>query len=72
MEDPVHGYDADAANLAQRYEALSTAQVHAAVLEFLPPGGFALDIGAGSGRDAAWLSSRGFDVLPREPSKELL
>jgi ubiquinone/menaquinone biosynthesis C-methylase UbiE len=29
----------------------------------------ALDVGAGSGRDAAWLVSRGFEVWAVEPSE---
>ncbi len=71
MEDPVHGYDANAAQLAARYEALSSEQVHAAVLDLFPPAGAALDVGAGSGRDAAWLDGRGFEVVAVEPSAQL-
>lgn len=71
MEDPVHGYDTDAARLAARYEAISSERVHSAVLDLLPPAGAALDVGAGSGRDAAWLAARGFEVVAVEPSAQL-
>ncbi|MGU9982071.1 class I SAM-dependent methyltransferase [Phreatobacter sp. HK31-P] len=45
--------------------------VHDAILHLLPHGGRALDIGAGSGRDAAALSRRGFSVVAVEPTAEL-
>lgn len=71
MQDPVAGYDANGAALAARYEGLRAEEVHAAFLDFLPPGAdrLALDIGAGSGRDAAWLAGRGFDVVAVEPAR---
>jgi len=34
----------------------------------VPPGSRLLDIGAGTGEDAVWLSRQGFDVLGLEPS----
>lgn len=71
MQDPVAGYDANGAALSERYEGLRAEEVHAAFLDFLPPGAdrLALDIGAGSGRDAAWLAGRGFDVVAVEPAR---
>lgn len=33
--------------------------------------GLACDIGAGSGRDAAWLAGKGWDVIAVEPAAEL-
>jgi SAM-dependent methyltransferase len=43
---------------------------HAALLQFIPhePDLIALDVGAGSGRDAAWLASLGHDVVAVEPA----
>jgi SAM-dependent methyltransferase len=41
------------------------------VLPVIPEGGaskLALDVGAGTGRDAAWLTSRGFQVVAAEPA----
>lgn len=59
-----------AADLAARYEALPPEAVHAELADFIPhqPGLFALDIGAGSGRDAAWLASMGYEVVAVEPA----
>ncbi|WP_018950953.1 class I SAM-dependent methyltransferase [Thioalkalivibrio sp. AKL12] len=51
------------------YQALAFEEVHAAWCGLLPDSpGFALDIGAGSGRDAAALANRGWEVLAVEPS----
>jgi SAM-dependent methyltransferase len=36
------------------------------------PGSTVLDIGAGSGRDAAWLAAKGYDVVAVEPSEAML
>ena len=65
----VSGYDVLAKSLAECYESLSFSDVHAWLLPFLPEsGGTALDVGAGSGRDAQGLLERGFDVVAVEPS----
>jgi SAM-dependent methyltransferase len=70
MSDTVDSYDAKAGILAARYESVPADAVHAALLQFIPRGPdlIALDVGAGSGRDAAWLASLGYDVVAAEPS----
>ena len=70
MTDPVRGYDERAAVFVHQYEQLDPETVHAQFLDCLPEGAdrLALDIGAGSGRDAAWLRGRGFEVIAVEPS----
>ena len=70
MSDPIGAYDRQAASLAARYETTSAEAVHAALLAYLPggPSRIALDVGAESGRDAAWLASKGFEVVAAEPS----
>jgi SAM-dependent methyltransferase len=66
------GYAADAHDLVPRFEALQTEDVLAPVLDLLPPRpGKVLDVGAGTGRDAAWLTKRGHRVLAVEPVSEL-
>ncbi len=66
------GYGREADNLAVQYESITFEQVHAPVLHLLPnPPGRALDIGAGTGRDAAALAARGFSVVAVEPTAEL-
>ena len=54
--------------LARRYEAVSAPDLHGPVADLIPPGPVrALDVGAGSGRDAAWLAKMGHQVLAVEP-----
>ena len=71
MADPIAGYDTRATELVARYEALRAEEVHAEFLNVLPPGHgrLALDVGAGSGRDAAWLRGLGYEVVAVEPAK---
>ncbi|WP_364708180.1 class I SAM-dependent methyltransferase [Streptomyces ossamyceticus] len=48
-------------------------EVHGGVLDLLPPTpAKAVDVGAGTGRDAAALARRGYQVLAVEPVRELL
>ena len=68
MTDVLDIYAANASALADRYDALDTGAVLAPVLDLLPsPPVRVLDIGAGSGRDAAWLAGRGYRVTAAEP-----
>jgi SAM-dependent methyltransferase len=53
----------------EAYEAFGFEEIHAGALPFLPaPPGLVLDVGAGSGRDAAWFAARGFEVVAVEPA----
>jgi SAM-dependent methyltransferase len=62
-------YEQNAEDLVTQYESLTFEQVHPALLDLLPPqGATVLDVGAGSGRDAAWFAARGYDVVAIEPS----
>jgi SAM-dependent methyltransferase len=66
-------YDQHAARLVEQYESLSFQQIHAGLIDMLPaPGATVLDVGAGSGRDAAWLAANGYDVVAVEPSEAML
>jgi len=65
------GYAEAAETLARQYESVTFEEVHGPLLHLLPPPGRALDIGAGSGRDAAALAARGFAVTAVEPTAEL-
>jgi SAM-dependent methyltransferase len=67
--DTVTAYNTGAGELAARYEAMSAAEVHAGLADLIPCGpGLALDVGAGSGRDAAWLAGLGYEVVAVEPA----
>ncbi len=66
---PIAWYDSHAVETAERYERLSSDRLHEWLVKFLPEGrAAALDVGAGSGRDAAWLARRGYEVVAAEPS----
>jgi SAM-dependent methyltransferase len=66
-------YEQNASTLARQYESLSFQDVHGSLLDLLPPpGSTVLDIGAGSGRDAAWLAANGYEVVAVEPSDGML
>jgi SAM-dependent methyltransferase len=65
-------YADEAPELLKRYESISFADAQAPVLQLIPPApGRALDIGAGTGRDAAGLVALGYSVLAVEPTEEL-
>ncbi|MEE4203124.1 MAG: methyltransferase domain-containing protein [Halieaceae bacterium] len=67
-------YDLHASDVVATYEALRPEDVHQSwshLLDDLRPG-IACDIGAGSGRDARWLASRGWDVVAVEQSEAML
>ncbi|MBB3224427.1 methyltransferase domain-containing protein [Pseudoduganella umbonata] len=66
-------YEQHAARLADQYESLDFNEVHAGLLDLLPPpGGIVLDVGAGSGRDAAWFAANGYEVVAVDPSDAML
>jgi hypothetical protein len=54
--DPIAAYDLKARALAERYETIAAADVHAPLVDLVPRGPeLALDIGAGSGHGVACL-----------------
>jgi SAM-dependent methyltransferase len=65
-------YADEAPELLKRYESISFADAHAPVLQLIPPTpSRVLDIGAGTGRDAAGLAALGHSVVSVEPTEEL-
>jgi SAM-dependent methyltransferase len=65
-------YTDEAPELLQRYESISFADAHLHVMHLIPSAPCRiLDIGAGTGRDAAGLVALGHSVLAVEPTEEL-
>jgi SAM-dependent methyltransferase len=66
------GYQEAAGELIAKYESIKFEDLHAQVLRFFPPApARVMDLGAGSGRDAAALAKRGYDVTAVEPTAAL-
>jgi SAM-dependent methyltransferase len=66
------GYAAEAENLVKQYESITFAQVQRDVLHLVPPVACRiLDIGAGTGRDAAGFAALGHSVVAVEPTEAL-
>ncbi len=72
MVDPVAWYDANVETVTARYEGIAGEDIHGWLLDLLPAlPATLLDIGAGTGRDATWLASKGYDVVAVEPSANM-
>jgi SAM-dependent methyltransferase len=70
--DPDEPYNRGLAEFAARFEGVAFEDVHSPVLDFIPERpGAVLDVGAGSGRDAAWFAEAGWDVVAVEPAAEM-
>lgn len=65
-------YSKNADQLVRQYESVDTEKVHESWSQFIPyTKSMVLDIGAGSGRDAAWLADMGHEVFAVEPAQKL-
>lgn len=72
MIEGTQGYGTHAAALVEQYESITFGDVHHEVMHlFPPPPARVLDIGAGSGRDAAALALLGHRVVAVEPTDAL-
>jgi len=66
------GYAQEAPNLLKTYESITFEQSQGRLLPLLPaPPARLLDIGAGTGRDAAGFAALGYDVVAAEPTDEM-
>lgn len=70
-------FDTVAATFDSRFGAWSSVAsqrraVRAALLQRFPPGGRLLEVGGGTGEDAAFLANRGFSVLLTDPSPTMV
>lgn len=67
--DTVAAYSRRAQEFVAQYETVAFEELYADVLDLMPSQPSAvLDVGAGSGRDAAWLAGRGHSVVAIEPA----
>ena len=71
MTQSSRAYAAQAGELIARYESVSFVDKHASVMHLIPAAPSAiLDIGAGTGADAAFLAAGGHHVVALEPTAE--
>ena len=71
LAEVVASYDRLAGEIVPEYERLAFEAVHPQTLDLLPQApAEILDVGAGTGRDAAWFAARGHSVVAVEPSRE--
>lgn len=72
VKTAISTYDRDAREFARAYESVSFEHVHSGILDLIPTHRLSvLDVGAGSGRDAAALASKGHLVTAVEPSQKM-
>lgn len=72
VSDVVAAYNAAAPRLFDVYECIPFDSVHRQVANLLPESSSnVLDVGAGSGRDAAWFAEQGHSVVAVEPSSRM-
>ncbi|NCP63528.1 MAG: methyltransferase domain-containing protein [Paraglaciecola sp.] len=62
-------YSKQAESLSTQYDNVCFTEVHSDWLKHLPEKGWALDVGAGSGRDALYLAKHGLSVVAVEPAE---
>jgi protein-L-isoaspartate O-methyltransferase len=74
LKTTINHYSANAEHYYSLYQSISASSVHGyleqALANITPS--TALDVGAGSGRDANWLAAKGWQVTATEPATELL
>ena len=69
----IEWYDHHGSTLVDTYESLDFKAAHGWLLDLLPERrGLILDVGAGTGRDAAGLAALGYEVVAVEPSTSML
>lgn len=73
VRDVIESYDLAANRLVPQYERLTFEKVHSPIRDLIPKSNtHVLDVGAGSGRDAAWFANgENNTVLAVEPSGKL-
>jgi len=76
LNQNINFYNDNAEQLTEQYKSVQANVVHGSwaqlLLQFNESTKIALDIGAGSGRDASWLANHNFKVTAVEPANKLL
>lgn len=72
IDQTIAWYDRNAGSIAEQYESLQPDGLHGWFAHLLPEApGLVIEVGAGSGRDAAWFAAKSYRVIAVEPSKNM-
>ena len=72
LSESISWYETRAGAVADSYETVQPERLHGWLDGLHPPApALVLDVGAGSGRDAAWMAGMGHDVVAVEPASAL-
>ncbi len=70
--ETIDSYNREADKLVHQYESITFEELNEQILDLLPTlPSRVLEIGAGSGRDAAWFAKKSHEVVAIEPAHEL-
>ncbi len=65
-------YNQNASRLSEEYHSADVSEMHSLLGKWLPEGGEVLEIGCGSGRDAAYMASLGCKVVATDASEAMV
>jgi len=72
MTDTLNFYETDSKNLSLRYENADVSEIQELLLTTFEEKAKLLEIGCGSGRDASFMTKKGFDVIVIDGSKNMI
>jgi cyclopropane fatty-acyl-phospholipid synthase-like methyltransferase len=72
MHKTLSYYEENARQLSERYESANVDHIHSLLLDTFPNTSHLLEIGCGSGRDAAFMIKNGYSILATDGSEEMI
>ena len=72
MNSTLSYYDENAKELSKRYELADIENIHSLLLDTFPEKSFLLELGCGSGRDAAFMFRHKYDLLAIDGSSKMI
>lgn len=72
MTDTLNFYEIESENLFLRYENTDVSEIQELLFKIFEKNSKLLEIGCGSGRDASFLTEKGFDIIAIDGSKNMI